>query len=37
MDGKGDYDAKVQNTKSQLQAALGAKFESLSGKMLANV
>ena len=27
------FDAKVQNTKSQLQAALGAKFENLFGKM----
>ena len=27
------FDAKVQDTKSQLQAALGAKFENLFGKM----
>jgi hypothetical protein len=32
-----DDDAKVQNTKSQLEAALGAKFESLFGKMMRNV
>ncbi len=31
--GDADDDAKVQNTKSQKEAALGAKFESLFGKM----
>jgi hypothetical protein len=34
MDYDGDEDAKVQNTKSHIEAALGAKFESLLGKML---
>jgi hypothetical protein len=37
MDGDADYDAKVQNTKSQTQAALGPKFENLSQKMRLNV
>jgi hypothetical protein len=37
MDVDADDDAKVQNTKSQLEAPLGAKFERLLGKMLRNV
>ncbi len=37
MDGDADDDAKVQNAISQLEAALGAKFECLLGKMLTNV
>ena len=40
MDGDGrddDDDTKIQNTKSQEVAALGAKFESLFGKMLSIV
>ena len=37
MHGDVENDAKVQTTKSQIQAALGAKFESLFVKMLNNI
>jgi hypothetical protein len=37
MDGDADYDAKVQNTKFQTEAALGPKFENLFQKMLPHV
>ena len=37
MHGDVENDAKVQTTKSQIQAALGAKFQSLFVKMLNNI
>ncbi len=37
MDGDANYDAKVQNTKSQTESALGPKFENLFQKMRLNV
>ena len=37
MDCDSDDDAKVQNTKSQLEAVLGEKFESLFEKMFTNI
>ncbi len=37
MDSDGDNDARVQKTKSQIEAALGAQFETLIQKMLLHV